>query len=172
MERYNAYLNETAGDRSPLADDWQELGPTDWNQATGWNPGVGRVTGLSIDPSDSDHMITGGETGGVWRTTDGGSTWTPLTDFFANLRVYSVAIDPSSSTTYYFGSSSGLVFKSTDSGATWTEIGDVSNSLINQIVLHPTDSNIIFASSQNAGLYRTTNGGNFLAICYQRWELV
>lgn len=160
LERYNAYLNETASSREfANAADWQDLGPFDWNQATGWNPGVGRITGISIDPSDADHMIVGGNTGGVWRTDDGGSTWTPLTDYFSHLYVYAVTIDPSNSSTYYFGSSSGLVFKSVDSGATWTQIGDVSNSLINKILVHPTNSNIIFACSQNAGLYTTTDGG-------------
>ncbi len=159
LERYNAYLNETSGSRSSLNSNWVELGPDDWNSTTAWSPGVGRITGVSVDANDSDHMIVGANTGGVWRTIDGGATWTPLTDFFSNLYVYSVTIDPSTSTTYYFGSSSGLVFKSTDSGATWTQIGDVSNSLINKILVHPTDSDIIFACSQNAGLYRTANGG-------------
>ncbi len=157
-QQYNAYLNDQEGDMR-LNDDWSELGPVDWNATTSWNPGVGRVTGVAIDESNSDHMIIGANTGGVWRTTDGGANWTPLSDNFTNMYVYAVTIDPQDSDTYYFGSSSGIIFKSTDAGATWTLIADLSNSLINQVKIHPTNSDIIFASSQNAGIYRSTDGG-------------
>ncbi len=159
LEEYNAYLNATSQNRMVLNDNWEELGPTDWNATTAWSPGVGRVTGIAIDPTNANHIIVGANTGGVWKTTDGGQTWTPLGDYFSNLYVYSVTIDPQDSSTYYFGSSSGLIYKSTDGGATWMQLADVSNSLINKILIHPTDSNIIFVSSQNAGMYVSTDGG-------------
>ncbi len=159
FERYNAYLNETADSRQPLNDNWEELGPSYWNATTSWNPGVGRVTGIAIDQNNSDHIIIGANTGGVWKTTDAGQTWTPLNDFFSNLRVYAVTIDPSNSNTYYSGSSSGIIFKSTDAGATWNMLADMSNSLINKILVHPTNSNIMFACSQNAGIYRSIDAG-------------
>ena len=159
FERYNAYLNETAGSRQSLTDNWEELGPTNWNATTSWNPGIGRITGIAIDENDSDHIIVGANTGGVWKTTDGGLNWTPLNDFFSNLYVYAVAIDPSNPDTYFSGSSSGIIFKSTDAGATWNLLADMSNSLINKIVIHPTNSSIMFACSQNAGIYRSTDGG-------------
>ena len=75
IERYNAYLNETAGDRQPLTDNWTDLGPSDWNATTGWNPGVGRIRGISVDPNDHSHIIVGAESGGIWKTTDGGASW-------------------------------------------------------------------------------------------------
>ncbi|NNF29872.1 MAG: T9SS type A sorting domain-containing protein [Flavobacteriaceae bacterium] len=159
FERYNAYLNETASSRQPMNDNWEELGPLDWNTTTSWNPGVGRITGISIDESNSDHIIIGANTGGVWKTLDGGQNWTPLSDFFSNMSVYAVTIDQADPDIYYFGSSSGLIFKSTDAGATWNVLADISNSLINKIVIHPTNSQIIFACSQNAGIYRSTDGG-------------
>ena len=157
LERHNAYLNNTAQNRPVINDNWQELGPSDWNATTSWNPGVGRITGISVDQNDEDHIIIGANTGGVWRTTDGGQTWTPLGDFFTNLAVYSVRIDPSDSNTYYFGSSSGLIFKSTDSGATWNQLADISNSSVNKILVHPTNSDIMFASG--GGLYKSTDAG-------------
>lgn len=159
LERYNAYLNETAADRQPLTDNWVELGPSDWNATTSWNPGVGRVTGIAVDTNDNDHIIIGANTGGVWRTTDGGANWTPLTDYYSNLYVYSVAIDPSDPSVYFFGSNSGLIYKSTDSGATWDHLGTIGNSSVNKILLHPTNSNIMFATAGNAGIYRSTDGG-------------
>jgi len=160
LQQYNAYLNETAQNRQVLSDNWQELGPTSWNSTTGWNPGVGRVTGIAVDKTNNDHIIIGANTGGVWKTTDGGQNWIPLNDNFTNLSVYSVAINPADSNTYYFGSTSGVIFKSTDSGATWNQFADISNSLINKVLIHPTNSNIMFACSQNAGIYRTVDGGN------------
>ena len=159
LEQYNAYLNETADQRQNLFDDWQELGPDYWNATTHWSPGVGRITGFSVDPTNTNHIIVGANTGGVWRTTDGAATWTPLGDYFSNLYVYSVAIDPFDSDTYYFGSYSGLIYKSTDAGATWNLLGNAGNSLVNKILLHPTDPNILFATSENSGIYGSTDGG-------------
>ncbi len=159
LENYNAYLNSTSENRQPLTDNWEEIGPTDWNATTAWSPGVGRITGIAIDPLDNNHIIIGANTGGVWKTIDGGSNWSPMGDYFSNLNVYSVTMDPQDSNIYYFGSSSGLIYKSLDAGATWIQLADLSNSLVNKILIHPTNSNIIYASSQNAGMYMTVDGG-------------
>ncbi len=160
LDRWNAYLNSTAQNRGVLEDNWEELGPTSWNATSGWNPGVGRITGLAIDEADADHMIVGANTGGVWSTTDGAQTWTPLSDNFSNLSVYSVAMDPSDSDTYFFGSTNGNIFKSTDAGATWNLLGTIGNSDVNKILINPTDTNMMFATASNAGIYRSTNGGS------------
>lgn len=165
LQRYNAYLNETASNRQQLMDNWEELGPTSYTATTGWNPGVGRITGIAVDRTNTDHIIVGANTGGVWRTTDEGTTWTPLNDNFVNMEVYSVAIDPQNSEIYFYGSSSGVIYKSEDSGATWNQLNDISNSRIIKLTIHPDNSEIMFASSENAGTYRTINGG-------LTWELV
>ncbi|MBT8255904.1 MAG: hypothetical protein KJO23_05115, partial [Bacteroidia bacterium] len=159
LERYNVYLNETSNSRAVLNDNWEELGPDYWNATTSWNPGVGRITGLAVDANNNDHIIISANTGGVWRTVDAGATWTPMGDFFTNLRAYAVAIDPSNSDTYYFGSSSGKIYKSVDAGGTWTELIDMSNSLINKILINPDDTDIMYASSQNAGIFRSDDAG-------------
>ncbi len=159
LEAYNAYLNQTASQRQSLFDDWQELGPDYWNATTHWSPGVGRITGIAVDPSNNSHIIVGANTGGVWSTLDGGANWTPLGDYFSNLYVYSVAIDPNDADTYFFGSSSGLIYKSTDAGSTWNLLGTAGTSLVNKILLHPTDPNILYASVQNSGIFRSSDGG-------------
>ncbi|QQX75589.1 MULTISPECIES: T9SS type A sorting domain-containing protein [Aequorivita] len=159
LEQWNAYLNATAASRSVLNDNWQELGPTDWNATSGWNPGVGRITGLAIEEGNENHMIIGANTGGVWRTIDGAQTWTPLCDYFSNLSVYSVAIDPLDSDTYFFGSTNGRIFKSTDAGATWNLLGTIGNSIVNKILINPSNNNIIFATAENVGIYRSTDSG-------------
>ncbi|MFT4698571.1 MAG: photosystem II stability/assembly factor-like uncharacterized protein [Flavobacteriaceae bacterium] len=159
VESFNAYLNETSENRQVLNDNWSEMGPTYWNQTASWSPGVGRITGISIDKNDSDHIIVGANTGGVWKTTNGGADWTPLGDYFSNLYVYSVEIDPSDSSVYYFGSGDGLIYKSADSGATWNLLGDMGSSSVNRLLIHPTDSSIMYATAQNGGIKKSTDGG-------------
>lgn len=159
LELFNAYLNETASTRLPLVDNWTELGPQNWNNTSGWNPGVGRITGIAIDKNDNDHIVIGANTGGVWKTVDGGANWTPLGDYFSNLYVYSVAIDPTNSNTYFFGSKDGLIYKSTDTGATWNLLGDMGSSIVNKILIHPTNTMIMFATSQYGGIKKSTDGG-------------
>jgi len=159
LASYNSYLNETAQTRAQLTDNWQELGPVDWTATSSWSPGVGRITGIAVDPTDSDTMIVGGHRGGVWKTTDGGQSWTPLNDNFVNLSVYSVAIDSIDPNIYYYGSSNGMIFRSTDAGATFSLLADFSGSRIIKILTHPTNTDIIFASSENAGTFRSTDGG-------------
>ena len=146
VESFNAYLNETSETRQSLTDNWVDMGPDDWNQTSAWSPGVGRITGLAIDQTNSDHIIIGAETGGVWRTIDAGVTWTPMGDYFSNLYVYSVAIDPQNSDIYYFGSKDGLIYRSLDAGSTWIEFADLVNTTVNKLLIHPTNSDVVFAS--------------------------
>jgi photosystem II stability/assembly factor-like uncharacterized protein len=159
LERYNAYLNDNSGNAKRLNDNWVELGPTSWNSTSGWNPGVGRITGVAVDKTNNNHILVGAETGGVWRSPNGGLSWSPMTDNFSNLYVYSVAINPSNSSILYFGSTNGLIFRSLDVGATWSLLGTAGNSRINKILIHPTNSAIMFATSENSGIYKSTDAG-------------
>jgi len=159
LERWNVYLNETASNRAVLQDNWVDLGPTYWNATSGWNPGVGRITGMDIEGGNENHIIIGAETGGVWRTTDGAQTWSHLTDYFSHLSVYSVVIHPDFPNTYFFGSSAGNIFKSTDSGATWSLLATIGNSIVNRILINPDNPDIMFAAAENVGLYRSVDGG-------------
>ena len=159
LQRWEAYLNNSAQNRMVLPDNWQEMGPTSFNATSSWSPGVGRITSAAIDQNDENHIIVGANTGGIWKTTDGAQNWTPLTDYFSNLNVYSVALDPANSNTYFFGANNGDIFKSTDAGATWNLLATIGNSVVNKIVIHPTDSNIMFATAENVGIYKSINGG-------------
>ncbi|MGV6828570.1 MAG: T9SS type A sorting domain-containing protein [Flavobacteriales bacterium] len=159
LEQFNAYLNETSNTRQVLNDNWEELGPFSWNQTSAWSPGVGRITGISIDQTNHNHIIVGANTGGVWKTTNGGEDWEPLGDYFSNLQVYSVAIDPQNPDIYYFGSISGLLYKSIDAGATWNLLGNLGGTEVNRILIHPTDSNIMFGTVSNGGIKKSIDGG-------------
>ncbi len=160
LELWNSYLNETADNTTALPDSWEELGPSYWNATSSWNPGVGRITSFAIDEANEDHILAGANTGGVWRTTDGAQTWTPLNDYFTNLSVYALAMHPSDVNTYYFGSDAGKIFKSTDAGATWNELGNIGYSMVNKILIHPTNPDLMFATAENVGIYRSIDGGN------------
>lgn len=157
LEAYNATMNVNGNARSTTSGTWQQLGPFAKNATTGWNPGVGRITSMAVDPSNQNHIIVGGETGGVWRTTDGGSTWAVLTDNLPNLLVASLAMHPGNTATYYWGAE-GTIFKSTDSGATWNTLASVSG-LVNKILIDPNNTNKMYCSIESGGLFKSTDGG-------------
>ena len=162
LKRYNSYRNKTK--KNATNDNWKELGPTYYNRTSGWNPGIGRVQGFAVDNSNRDHIIIGSGTGGIWKTTDEGKNWVSLTDNFNNLRVYALTMDQKNTNTYYWGSSSGRIYKSIDGGATWFVVGNAGSNSINKILIHPTNSNILFASSNGSrgngyGIYKSVDGG-------------
>ncbi|WP_299278635.1 T9SS type A sorting domain-containing protein [uncultured Psychroserpens sp.] len=139
---------------------WEEMGPTSWNATSGWNPGVGRVTSIAVDPSSVTTIIVGAETGGIWRSTDGGQNWTVLTDNLSNIDVYALAIDPKNPTHYYWGSTGGTIFRSTDSGATWNFYSDIGNGNVNKILIDPTPSSTkMYCTAQGGGFHKSTNDG-------------
>ena len=166
LERYNAYKNKTTkiSEVSAIAG-WEQLGPTNWTQTSGWNPGVGRITSIAIDASNENHIIVGSPGGGVWKTIDGGANWSVLTDNLSNIYVYSLTIDPINSDIYYWGSGSGVIFKSIDAGATWNQFSDLGNGAVNKILVDPSNSNRMFCSSQYSGIYKSLDAG-------LNWDLI
>jgi photosystem II stability/assembly factor-like uncharacterized protein len=158
---------------------WTLIGPQPTNSPI-FAPFIsGRVTAMAVDPTNSNIVYLGAAEGGVWKTTDGGSTWTPLTDQEPSLAVGSLAIDPSSCspgpcTTIYVGTGEenfaidsyyGVgVLKSTNGGSTWTQecsFGSFSCSqpldvnragpMIGAIAVDPANSQILLASVQGSG---------------------
>ncbi len=138
-----------------------------------WSRGSvgGRVSYILPHPTDPDIIYIATASGGVWKTTDGGTTWTPLTDGLPNLASGALAFDPTDPNVIYYGTGElhycgwscftgdGL-YKSTDAGATWTKIATRSEvgDNIDQIWIRPDDPNVIFVAS-NRGLARSTDGG-------------
>lgn len=160
MESYNSYINNLYGFAARnTTGTWEDLGPTYWNQTSGWNPGVGRITAMAIDPNNTNHIIAGAETGGVWKTLDGGVSWTVLTDTFSTLFVYALTMEPGNSNIYYWGATNGIIYKSTDAGATWSFLADTGNGLVNKILIDPNNTSKMYCSVQNGGIYKSTNSG-------------
>jgi hypothetical protein len=139
------------------------------------------VTAIAVNPQNNNVVYLGAASGGVWKSTDGGASWTPLTDFQPSLAIGSLAIDPSSCTpadctTIYagtgevYGSSIDFgagILKSTDAGVTWTQQGvnlfapqgpTDRAARIGAMAVDPFSSQIVLAGT-SLGIYRTTDGG-------------
>ncbi len=143
---------------------WTELGPDYWSPTEGWNPGNGRITSVAVQASNSSIIYVSSPGGGIWKTTNAGSSWSPLIDFenAAWMDVFHLAIDPGNTTKVYAGLTEGGVLKSTSSGADWSETGSGPES-VRKIVVHPTNTNIILVAS-STGVHRSTNGGTTWAL--------
>jgi photosystem II stability/assembly factor-like uncharacterized protein len=145
---------------SPLSTSaaWTELGPKSWTYTSGWNPGVGRVTNVAVNPTNTNNIYVSSPGGGIWKTIDGGANWTPLVDNnSAYMNIYNLGIDPSNTNTIYACVIGGGVIKSTDAGVTWNNTG-AGPSNAKKVIVNPTNSNIVLVTS-DIGIHRSTNGG-------------
>ncbi len=165
---------------------WTPVGPQPTTTPFAYNPVSGRITALAVDPTNSDVVYVGGAQGGVWKTTDGGNTWAPLTDDQPSLAVGSITIDPGNSQTIYVGTgeenfsgdsyAGAGVLKSTDGGSTWTQLAGPfvgpfgSNSpycggaYIGSTAVDPGNNQVVlagavFSCGLGSGIYRSTDGG-------------
>jgi hypothetical protein len=149
---------------------WNFLAPTSYTSGYGWNPGLGRVNCIEFHPTNANIIYIGTPAGGLWRTTNGGTTWTCLTDGMPSVGVSGIAVSHSNTNIIYILTGDGDggdtqsigVLKTTDGGATWYPTGlswDVTNFVRGfKLRMHPTNSNILFAAT-TSGIYKTTNGG-------------
>ena len=166
----NEKFKKLYGNKSKIRSaNWTPMGPTNWSSVS-YNPGMGRVNFMMEDPNNSNIIYAGTPSGGLWKTTDGGSTYTPLTDDFTAIGVSAIAIDPNNSDIIYIGTGdkdggdtySIGVMKSTDGGSTWAPTGLVhtvtSNVTCRKLLIDPNNSNIIFVATSN-GLYKSNSAG-------------
>jgi hypothetical protein len=155
---------------------WSALGPA---PISGASPYSGRINSIAIDPTNTQTIYVGTATGGVWKTTTGGASWTPLTDNECGLAMGSVVLDPVNPQIVYAGTGEANgsidsyqgcgVLISTNGGASWTQSGagtfvsSTGQATIFKMLVDPptagsTTATIVFAASW-AGLYRSTNSG-------------
>jgi photosystem II stability/assembly factor-like uncharacterized protein len=171
--RFLPSRNEMANQAAPEELDALNLGAWSW-----LGPGNvgGRTRALLIHPTTPNTMYAAGVAGGVWKTTDGGASWTPLTDMIANLAVVSLALDPSNPNIIYAGtgefSGSGEkdlgtgvrgagIFKTTDGGMNWTHLANTNSSnfyYVNKLVVSPNTGQRVYAAT-GTGVWRSTDGG-------------
>lgn len=135
----------------------------------------GRTRALAIDPADPDILYAAGVSGGIFKSTDGGASWSPLDDQMLNLAVCTIALDPADPEVLYAGTGEGFgllsfvrglgIFKSTDGGTSWTQLPATSPRTagpafhyVSRIVISPNDPNRIYAGTRY-GVYRSLDGG-------------
>ncbi|HEX5887611.1 MAG TPA: Ig-like domain-containing protein [Pyrinomonadaceae bacterium] len=142
---------------------WQSIGPG--------NVG-GRTRALVIDPVDPNVIYAAGVAGGIWKTTNGGSSWAPLNDFLANIAVTVLAMDPTDHNTLYAGTGEGFfnadgvrgagIFKTNDGGAHWTRLASTASNtnffFVNDIVVSNANSQHVYAATRT-GVWRSLDGG-------------
>jgi hypothetical protein len=158
---FNAYKQAKRNMLTPrgVPQVWSELGPKSWTYTSGWNPGVGRITSVAVHPSDTTVIYVSSPGGGIWKSTNSGSSWTPLIDAVnsAWMSIYNLRIDPNNQSVIYAAVTSGGVLKSSNAGATWSATG-AGPSVTKKVLVHPSNSNIVFCTANN-GIFRSTNAG-------------
>jgi photosystem II stability/assembly factor-like uncharacterized protein len=150
---------------------WTPLGPLTLPIAANSYPGMGRLNCIAFDPRDTDIIWVGAPTGGLWKSMDGGQTWTTTTDHLPNLGVSDILIHPQNPDIIYIatgdkqrGSTLSFgVMKSLDGGQTWQFTGlnphVTEKCKIGQMLMHPDDPETILLAA-NKGIYKTTDGGD------------
>lgn len=145
-----------------------------------WRTGAW-VSALAVpetpEKAHRDVMFAGARTGGVWRTTNRGTTWEPVTDSVGITSVGAVAVAPSDANVVWVGTGDNSltrsaywgdgVYKSTDGGNTWAGMGLRDTQHIARIVVHPTNPNIVWVAAlghlgtpnHERGVFKTTDGG-------------
>jgi len=161
-----AAFNSERGENSSSGD-WTTMGP---DQTNGGYAGLGRLNCVGFHPTDNNTFYVGAAAGGIWKTTDGGSSWTPMSDSIAALGISDIIVQEESgdeivyiatgdrdhSDTYSVG-----VLKSTDGGTTWNTTGlDWTQNqyrLINRMIYDPDAPDTIYAAS-NIGCIKQLTG--------------
>ncbi len=157
--------NETFSDLS----NWLPIGPYTHTNTGSWSNGQARTNVIAVDPNNSSTWYVGTPAGGLWKSTNSGGAWSPLTDNLPQIGVSGIAIDYSNSNIIYIATgdddagdtSSAGVFKSIDGGLTWNQTGLNPNNTplsMNDIYIHPTNSNILWVAT-SGGVYKSTNAG-------------
>jgi photosystem II stability/assembly factor-like uncharacterized protein len=137
----------------------------------------GRVAAIDVVESNTDIVYVGAATGGVWKSTDGAMTFTPIFDDQPVAAIGAVAVFQPSPDIVWVGTGEGNprnsmsvgngIYKSVDGGRTWQHLGLEKTERIHRIITHPRDPNIVWVAAlgqawgQNAdrGVFKTTDGG-------------
>jgi len=167
------------GGRAPGSDDPMSSATFSGLRLRGIGPAFtsGRVVGFAVDPENSQHYFVAAASGGVWRTTNDGTSWTPVFDTQGSYSIGTVVIDPRNPSVVWVGTGENNnqrsvsygdgVYKSEDGGRTWHNLGLKQSEHIARIVIDPRDSNVVYVAAPgplwkgggDRGLYKSTDGG-------------
>ena len=165
---FDIYQEEMASARS-LSGNWTAMGPS---YSSGGYAGLGRINCIAFHPINNSVIYIGAASGGIWKTSNGGSNWIPLGDDNAALGVSEIIpiVNGSSETIYlatgdkdHSDTYSVGVLKSIDGGNTWQTTGldwtPNQQRLIHRMIMNPNNQNILYAATSN-GLYKTIDAGD------------
>ncbi len=179
-EEFNKWEKTQSPGRS-ITGDWESIGP---DASPGGYAGLGRLNCVAFHPQNSDEYYVGSPSGGIWKTDDDGSTWTPIGDDNDVLGVSDIILinsvtgpdilyiatgDRDGGSMWSLGggqsnsNNSIGVLKSTDGGDTWQSTGLSFNASqkirVNRLLKDPNNNNTLYAATTN-GLYKTTDAGD------------
>ena len=153
----------------------------------------GRVISIAVHPTDKTTWYVGAACGGVWKTTNNGTTFTPIFDNEASYSIGTITIDPKRPNIVWVGSGENNaqrsvgwgdgVYKSEDGGRSWKNMGLKSSEHIGKIIVDPRNPDTVWVAAQGPlwsaggerGLYRTTDGGKTWKEVYRsgrKFELI
>ena len=137
----------------------------------------GRIADIAINPSNENEWYVAVGSGGVWKTSNAGTTWIPLTDDQSFYSTGSIAVDPNNNSTIWLGTGENVggrhvgigkgIYVSYNGGKTWENKGLKKSEHISKIIINSDDSNTIIVASQGPlwssggqrGLYKSTDAG-------------
>ena len=117
---------------------------------------------LAIDPSSPATLYAGEYGGGVFKSSNGGTSWSASSSGLTNLGVLCIVIDPSNTANLYVGTAKGGVFKSSNGGASWGASNTgFPNTDVRALVIDPSNPATLYAGvdSPGSGVYKSSNGG-------------
>lgn len=137
----------------------------------------GRIIDLAVNPNNYNEFYVAVASGGVFKTTNKGSSFEPIFDNYGSYSIGCVTIDPNNHNTIWVGSGENNsqravsygdgIYKSEDGGKSFKNVGLKNSEHIGKIIVHPSNSNIVYVAAQgplwkdggDRGLYKTINGG-------------
>lgn len=137
----------------------------------------GRVMSIAVNPRKTDEYYVGVASGGVWKTENDGTTWTPVFDKEGSYSIGWVALDPNDASVVWVGTGESNsqrsvsygdgIYRSDDGGKNWTNLGLKKSEHIGRVVIDPRDSKVVYVAAEgplwgpggDRGLYKTTDGG-------------
>ncbi len=148
---------------------WTSMGPSTTN---GGYAGLGRLNCIAFHPTDDNTIYVGAAAGGIWKSSNGGGSWNPLSDNNAVLGISDIVVLDNGSTEIIYiatgdknaGDNYSVgVLKSTDGGISWNVTGldwtQSNGQLINRLLVDPDNSSVLYAAT-SVGLLKSTNGGD------------
>src|SRR3984885_14710881 len=137
----------------------------------------GRVMSIAVNPKNKFEYYVGVASGGVWKTVNDGTTWTPVFDKEGSFSIGWVALDPNDASVVWVGTGESNsqrsvdygdgIYRSDDGGKNWQNLGLKKSEHIGRVVIDPRDSKVVYVGAEgrlwgpggDRGLYKTTDGG-------------